>query len=96
MADPWQRPLTEVFLKLFPADHYVISADGKYGNPDLKTLTGMAETLGNRTYTVHFTNRTPTMKKALDALEKERQKPGRQFKIRFRDEDSSFLDIKLD
>jgi hypothetical protein len=90
------RNLTEVFLKLFPADHYVISADGRYGNPDLKTLTGMAETLGNRTYTVHFTNRTPTMKKALDALENERRKPGRRFKIRFRDEDSSFLDIKLD
>src|SRR5262249_55267727 len=90
------RNLTEGFLKLFPADHYVISADGKYGNPNLKTLTEMAETLGNRMYTVHFTNRTPTMKKALDALEKERQKPGRRFKIRFRDEDSSFLDIKLE
>jgi beta-lactamase superfamily II metal-dependent hydrolase len=90
------RNLTEEFLKLFPADHYVISADGKYGNPDLKTLTGMAETRGNRAYTVHFTNRTPTMNEALDALEKERQKPGRQFNIRFRDEDSSFLDIKLD
>jgi hypothetical protein len=90
------RNLTEEFLTLFPADHYVISADGKNGNPDLKTLTGMAETLGNRAYTVHFTNRTPTMKEALGALENERQKPGRQFKIRFRDEDSSFLDIKLD
>jgi beta-lactamase superfamily II metal-dependent hydrolase len=90
------RNLTEEFLKLFPADHYVISADGKFGNPDLKTLTGMAETLGNRAYTVHFTNRTPTMKEALDALEKERQKPGRQFKVRFRDEEASFLDIKLD
>ncbi len=90
------RNLTEKFLKLFPADHYVISADGKYGNPDLKTLTGMAETLGNQAYTVHFTNRTPAMKKALDALEKERHKPGRRFKIRFRDEDSTFLDIQLD
>jgi hypothetical protein len=56
----------------------------------------MAEALGNRAYTVHFTNRTPTMKEALDALENESQKPGRQFKIRFRDENSSFLDIKLE
>jgi hypothetical protein len=90
------RNLTETFLKLFPADHYVISADGKYGNPDLKTLTGMAKVLGNRAYTVHFTNRTPAMKKALNAMERERQKPGRRFKIRVRDEDSSFLDIKFD
>ena len=89
------RNLTETFLKLFPADHYVISADGKYGNPDLKTLTGMAKVLGNRAYTVHFTNRTPAMKKALDALEKERRKPGRRFKIRIRDKESSSLDIKL-
>jgi hypothetical protein len=89
------RNLTEDFLKLFPADHYVISADGKFDNPDLKTLTGLAEVLGNREYTVHLTNRTPAMKKALDALEEERKKPGRRFKVQFRDKNSSFLEIVL-
>jgi hypothetical protein len=90
------RNQTLEFLELFPADHYVISADGKHGNPDVKTMTGMAQVLANREYTVHITNRTPTMKKALDALENERTKPGRRFKIRFRDNNSPFLDIKLD
>jgi hypothetical protein len=90
------RNLTKDFLKLFPADHYVISANGKYDNPDLKTLTGMAEVLGNREYTVHLTNRTPAMNKALDALEKERKKPGRRFKVQFRDKNSSFLEIQFD
>jgi hypothetical protein len=89
------RNLSEEFLKLFPADHYVISADGKHSNPDIGTLTGMTEVLGNRAYTIHLTNRTPAMKKALDALEKERKKSGRRFKVKFRDEDSSFLEITL-
>jgi beta-lactamase superfamily II metal-dependent hydrolase len=90
------RNLTEQFLTLFPADHYVISADGKYGNPDVRTLTGMAQALGNRNYIIHLTNRTPAMKEALDALEIERRKRGRKFEIRFREEDSLSLKIKLD
>jgi len=90
------RNLTEEFLKLFLADHYVISADGKHSNPDIGTLTGMTDVLGNRAYTIHLTNRTPAMKKALDALEKERKKSGRRFKVKFRDKDSSFVGITLD
>ncbi len=89
------RNLSEKFLNLFPADHYVISADGRYGNPDLATLTGMAQTLGNREYVVHLTNRTASMKGALDALEQERQEPGRRFQLRFRDPERSFLEIQL-
>ena len=89
------RNLSEEFLKLFPADHYVISADGKHSNPDIGTLSGMTEVLGNRAYTIHLTNRTPAMKKALDALEKERKKSRRRFKVKFRDEDLSFLEITL-
>lgn len=89
------RNITPEFLELFPADHYVISADGKYSNPDVATLQAMAETIGNRPYTVHLTNRTPAMKAALDALEHERKKPGRRFEVRLRDKDASFLEIGL-
>jgi hypothetical protein len=88
--------LSEEFLRLFPADHYVISADGKHSNPDVGTLAGMAQMLGNRPYTIHLTNRTPAMKKALDVLDKERKQPGRRFKVKFRDEESPFLGITLD
>jgi beta-lactamase superfamily II metal-dependent hydrolase len=90
------RNLTEKFLQLFPADHYVISADGRHDNPDLKTITGMAQVLGNRAYTVHITNRNAAMKAALDALEAERTKPGRKFKVRFRDPDALSVQIALD
>jgi len=53
------RNITREFLELFPAEHYVISADGKHSNPDVSTLRAMAETLGNRPYIVHFTNPHP-------------------------------------
>jgi hypothetical protein len=74
----------------------VISADGKHDNPDVATITGMAQVLGDRAYTIHLTNQTPAMKKALNALEKERKKPGRRFKVKFRDKKASFLEITLD
>lgn len=89
------RNISEDFLKLFPADHYVISADGKHSNPDVGTIRAMAHTLGNREYTLHLTNKTPAMKKALAALEEERTKPGRRFKVMFRDENSAFLAVEL-
>jgi len=64
-------------------------------DPVICTLTGMTEVLGNRPYTIHLTNRTPAMRKALDALEEERKKSGRRFKVKFRDKDSSSVRITL-
>jgi len=49
------RDLTEDFVKQFPARHYVISANGKNGNPDPPALRALVETLGNRQYTIHVT-----------------------------------------
>jgi len=49
------RDLTEDFVKTFPARHYVVSADGKFGNPDPPALRALVETLGNRQYTIHVT-----------------------------------------
>ncbi len=49
------RDLTEDFVRLFPARHYVISADGKFGNPDPPALRALVETLGDRQYTIHVT-----------------------------------------
>jgi hypothetical protein len=90
------RNITEKIFKLFPADHYVISADGKHRTPPTNTIRALARTLANSTYTGHLTNRTPAMRGALDALEEERAQPGRRFDVKFRDEDSSFLQIALD
>jgi hypothetical protein len=89
------RNITPEFFALFPADHYVISADGKHSNPDIGTMEAMAQTLGDRAYIVHLTNRTPAMRRALDVLESERRRAGRQFDVHFRNENSSFLEIAL-
>jgi hypothetical protein len=89
------RNLTPEFLALFPADHYVISADGKHHNPDERTLRGMAEIIGDRACTIHFTNRTPAMKPALGFLESEARKPNRRFSIAFRPSDDVSLRIEL-
>ena len=63
---------------------------------DVEWKRAAVVTLGNRKYTVHLTNRTPTMKRALNVLQQERAKRGRRFEVNFRDEASSFLEIPLE
>lgn len=42
------------FFRRVPAEHYVISADGNHGNPDVPTLRMIAEARGDEPYTLHF------------------------------------------
>lgn len=44
------------FFRRVTADHYVISANGKYDNPDLPTLRMLSQARGRAAYTVHLTN----------------------------------------
>jgi hypothetical protein len=44
------------FFEQVTADHYVISADGKYGNPDPDTLEMIASARGQDEFTIHLTN----------------------------------------
>jgi hypothetical protein len=50
------RNTTDSFLKFFVADHYVLSADGKYDNPDAPTLEALVKMHGKRKIVMHFTN----------------------------------------
>jgi hypothetical protein len=50
------RNVTVGFFRRVPADHYVISANGKHHNPDPPTLRMIAEARGEEDeYTIHFT-----------------------------------------
>jgi len=49
------RNVTTGFFRRVPADHYVISANGKHHNPDPPTLRMIAEARGDEDYTIHFT-----------------------------------------
>jgi ribonuclease BN (tRNA processing enzyme) len=43
-------------LRRITADHYVFSANGKFGNPDPPTIQALVEARGTAEYTMHFTN----------------------------------------
>ncbi|HVQ77198.1 MAG TPA: hypothetical protein VMT79_16855 [Candidatus Binatia bacterium] len=74
------RNVREDFFAQVTADHYVISADGRHGNPDPKMLTMLTGARGNAEYTVHLTNRTAP---AVEFFERDRPK-GRKYHVVFR------------
>ncbi len=45
----------ELFQKI-TADHYVISANGEYGNPESEVINWITQARGSDTYTLHLTN----------------------------------------
>ncbi|AXA39438.1 ComEC/Rec2 family competence protein [Rhizobium johnstonii] len=47
----------EVFLRKFPAKNYVISANGKYDNPDGQVVEAIVKLNKDRDFKIHFTNR---------------------------------------
>lgn len=47
------------FFRKVTADRYLISADGRFGNPDVATLEMIAEARGDDPYTVYLTNSIP-------------------------------------
>jgi hypothetical protein len=49
------RNVDTVFFERISADHYVFSANGKFGNPDRETLEMLAQVRGDVDYHVHLT-----------------------------------------
>jgi len=49
------RNVETVFFERISADHYVFSANGKFGNPDRETLEMLAQVRGDDDYRVHLT-----------------------------------------
>lgn len=72
------RNVEDVFFERVIADHYVISGDGQYGNPDLETLEMIQRARGGDPYTIHFTftadahasEQNATRKKALEKIDR--------------------------
>ena len=69
------------FFRQITADHYVVSADGKHGNPEVSTLQMISEARGKDKYTVHLTNKEPRLTKFF-ASEK---KKGKKYEVVFRE-----------
>jgi hypothetical protein len=52
------RSASTSFFEHVLGDHYVISADGRDGNPDTPTLRLLTDARGPDKYTIHMTNKT--------------------------------------
>ena len=50
------RNVDQDFFNAITADHYLISADGKYGNPDNETLQLLLNSRRNDEFSIHLTN----------------------------------------
>lgn len=59
------------FFETFPADHYVVSADGKYENPTMETFEYLfaARAKDDRQYTIYLTNKTGAEGKNKDHMD---------------------------
>jgi len=92
------RDLDLDFFQTVTADHYVISADGKYDNPDKEVLCWIAQARGDKAkYTVHMTNeksKYPILSKNIAAACK--KFPKLKDKLQFRDPKALSLRIDLD
>lgn len=79
----------ELFAEV-TADHYVISASGKFGNPDLPTLKLIVDARGKDAYTIHLTN---PVAKAVTFLKK--AQAGKNFEISIREKNALSVTIDL-
>ncbi|HEX5703561.1 MAG TPA: hypothetical protein VFX97_10220 [Pyrinomonadaceae bacterium] len=79
------------FFRQITADHYVISADGRHGNPEVSTLQMISEARGKDKYTVHLTNRESRLTKFFAA----EKKKGKKYDVVFRDDKEFSLWVDL-
>jgi hypothetical protein len=77
------RNMQQEFLEKVTADHYVISANGAYENPDLSLLTMMADTLSKGT--IHITNKTGKLhiEEDVEKFQKKLKKDASKVKVKF-------------
>jgi hypothetical protein len=85
------RNMTKAFLQSFPADHYVISADGTFGNPEDNTLRAIVASRGPRDeYTIHLTNAIGRLQQLLPEISE-----GHAFKFAVRGDQDLSVAITL-
>ena len=94
-----ERDLTLDFCKQVTAAHYVISANGKFDNPDKATLDAFVDTTKKgKACTLKLTNHSceKELKKEIDDAIKRINKKGSKLKVNFRkdNEKSIVLDLQ--
>jgi hypothetical protein len=84
------RNVSTDFFRAVTADHYVISADGLHGNPDVATLQMISQARNGAAFTLHLTNRVPAAVKFLDA-----DAPERGYAVKYRADDRPSITVDL-
>ncbi|HMC22037.1 MAG TPA: hypothetical protein VKL19_09335 [Thermoanaerobaculia bacterium] len=94
------RDVDDDYFETISADHYVISADGTYDNPDVSTLEMLSKARKDDNFTIHLTNSLDEFAKPKPAAEinkffTKEKKAGRKYKVEERDKDASSIRIEL-
>jgi hypothetical protein len=91
------RNVAPDFFRRIRAKHYVISADGKYGNPEDATLQMILDGREDDKFTLHFTNHEGDgdLGARLDSFCSRAQAQCRKFGVRFREPESLSLVVDL-
>lgn len=85
------RNVATEYFRTITADHYVVSADGRFGNPELATLKMISEARGSDTFTFHLTNKE---KRLVDFFKAEKKK-GKKYDVVFRNDAELSLRVDL-
>jgi beta-lactamase superfamily II metal-dependent hydrolase len=83
------RNVAKEYFETITADHYVISADGKFDNPDVDTLKLISAARKDDKYTIHLTNPPdkfvkPAIGKAVKKFFDTEKAAGRKYKVNIR------------
>lgn len=86
-----ERNVEQGFFEQVTADHYVISANGKYGNPDIDMLKMLTQARGADSYTIWFTNK---VQRVANFLSKDAKKD-RNYTVAYRDSKAVSIEVAL-
>lgn len=94
------RDVAKNYFEAIVAEHYVISADGKFDNPDVDTLKLISAVRTDDKFTVHLTNPLdkfvkPAIGKAVKKFFDTDRDAGRKYKVNIRAADALSVQVPL-
>lgn len=91
------RDVADDFFSRLPARHYVVSGNGKYGNPEIATLRMITASRADDDFTLHLTNGTgeENFGDLLSAWIAEERAGGRQFTLDIRADPQPSIRVDL-
>jgi hypothetical protein len=94
------RNIDTSYFETIRADHYVMSADGKFDNPDLATLEMLSKMRPDDDFTIHLTYPTdkfnvPSIGEEIGRFFEKEKAAGRKYRVETRKPDDLSFQLKL-